>query len=65
MMRDIGSLPIPFTKPCRNEEEMRLSIGERLIPHGALRKRLNEIPEDKGKEIICFCRISLRVRVVL
>jgi rhodanese-related sulfurtransferase len=41
-------------------EEMRLGIGERLIPLGALRKRLNEIPEDKGKEIICFCKISLR-----
>jgi NADPH-dependent 2,4-dienoyl-CoA reductase/sulfur reductase-like enzyme/rhodanese-related sulfurtransferase len=41
-------------------EEMRLGIGERLIPLGALRKRFNELPEDKGKEIICFCKISLR-----
>jgi len=41
-------------------EEMRLGIGERLIPLGALRKRLNELPEDKEKEIICFCKISLR-----
>jgi rhodanese-related sulfurtransferase len=41
-------------------EEMRLGIGETLIPLGALRKRLNELPEDKEKEIICFCKISLR-----
>jgi len=41
-------------------EEMRLGIGEALIPLGALRKRLHEIPEDKEREIICFCKISLR-----
>jgi len=41
-------------------ELMRLGIGEVLIPLGALRNRLGELPEDKGKEIICFCKISLR-----
>jgi NADPH-dependent 2,4-dienoyl-CoA reductase/sulfur reductase-like enzyme/rhodanese-related sulfurtransferase len=41
-------------------EEMRLGIGETLIPLGALRKRLKELPEDKNKEIICYCKISLR-----
>jgi len=41
-------------------EQMRLGIGERLIPIGALRNRLNEIPDDKNAEIICFCKISLR-----
>jgi rhodanese-related sulfurtransferase len=41
-------------------EEMRLGIGETLIPLGALRKRLAEIPADKNSEIICFCKISLR-----
>lgn len=41
-------------------EEMRLGIGEHLIPLGALRKRLNELPADKNAEIICFCKISLR-----
>ncbi len=41
-------------------EETRLGIGETLIPLGALRKRLNELPEDKNQEIICFCKISLR-----
>jgi len=41
-------------------EQMRLGIGEMLIPLGALRKRLKEIPEDKNKEVICYCKISLR-----
>lgn len=41
-------------------EEMRLGIGETLIPLGALRTRLQELPQDKAKEIICFCKISLR-----
>jgi len=41
-------------------EQMRLGIGEVLIPLGALRERLNDLPEDKDKEIICFCKISLR-----
>jgi len=41
-------------------EEMRLGIGETLIPIGALRNRLNEMPEDKNTEIICYCKISLR-----
>jgi rhodanese-related sulfurtransferase len=41
-------------------EVMRLGVGETLIPLGVLRKRLNELPEDKEKEIICYCKISLR-----
>lgn len=41
-------------------EETRLGIGEALIPLGALRKRLGELPEDKNREIICYCKISLR-----
>jgi rhodanese-related sulfurtransferase len=39
---------------------MRFGIGEALIPVGALRKRLHELPADKNKEIVCFCKISLR-----
>jgi len=31
-----------------------------LVPLGALRKRLNELPADKTREIICYCKISLR-----
>ncbi|MBI9063973.1 MAG: FAD-dependent oxidoreductase [Marinilabiliaceae bacterium] len=41
-------------------EQTRLGIGERLIPIGLLRKRLNELPQDKSKEIITYCKISLR-----
>jgi rhodanese-related sulfurtransferase len=53
----------PFILDVRGPEEfeeIRLGIGETLIPLGALRKRLNELPEDKNKEIICYCKISLR-----
>ena len=41
-------------------EQMRLGIGETLIPIGMLRKRLDEIPQDKDIEIVCYCKISLR-----
>ena len=41
-------------------EQMRLGIGETLIPLGVLRQRLNELPADKTCEIICYCKISLR-----
>jgi len=41
-------------------EQMRLGIGEKLIPLGQLRKRLVEMPEDKNVEIITWCKISLR-----
>ncbi|PQJ95581.1 FAD-dependent oxidoreductase [Chromatium okenii] len=41
-------------------EELRLGIGEVLIPQGALRSRLHELPQDKSKEIIVYCRVSLR-----
>jgi NADPH-dependent 2,4-dienoyl-CoA reductase/sulfur reductase-like enzyme/rhodanese-related sulfurtransferase len=41
-------------------EQTRLGVGERLIPIGMLRKRLYELPQDKGTEIITFCKISLR-----
>ena len=37
-----------------------MGIGEILIPLGAIRKRLNELPADKDKEIIVYCKISLR-----
>ncbi|WPL19352.1 NADH oxidase [Thiorhodovibrio winogradskyi] len=41
-------------------EQMRLGIGETLIPQGAIRGRLEELPQDKDKEIILYCKISLR-----
>jgi rhodanese-related sulfurtransferase len=52
-----------FLLDARGPDEykaMRLDVGETLIPLGALRKRLGELPQDKGKEIICYCKISLR-----
>jgi NADPH-dependent 2,4-dienoyl-CoA reductase/sulfur reductase-like enzyme/rhodanese-related sulfurtransferase len=53
----------PFILDARSPEEfeqMRLGIGETLIPIGQIRNRLNEFPEDKEREIICYCKISLR-----
>lgn len=53
----------PFLIDTRGSDEfeqMRLGIGETLIPLGALRKRFHELPEDKEREIICYCKISLR-----
>ncbi len=53
----------PFFLDVRGPDEfevMRLGIGETLIPLGVLRQRLNELPEDKETEIICYCKISLR-----
>ena len=41
-------------------EQMRLGIGEKLIPLGQLRKRMEEMPQDKATEIIAWCKISLR-----
>jgi NADPH-dependent 2,4-dienoyl-CoA reductase/sulfur reductase-like enzyme/rhodanese-related sulfurtransferase len=61
--KKIDSGEKPFILDSRGPDEfeqMRLGIGETLIPLGALRKRLNEIPADKNHEIICFCKISLR-----
>jgi rhodanese-related sulfurtransferase len=53
----------PFLIDVRDSvefEQMRLGIGETLIPLGALRKRLPDLPQDKNREIICYCKISLR-----
>ena len=48
------------TRSPQEFEETRLGIGETLIPLGALRGRLNELPADKDREIILYCKISLR-----
>lgn len=58
---DAGEKPFFLDGRNPNEfEEMALGIGENLIPIGALRPRLAELPADKNAEIICFCKISLR-----
>lgn len=53
----------PFILDVRGPDEyeqIRLGIGETLIPLGALRKRLSELPQDKDREIVTYCKISLR-----
>lgn len=53
----------PFLLDVRTPEEfdaMRLGIGETMIPIGDLRRRLNDLPSDKEREIVCWCKISLR-----
>jgi NADPH-dependent 2,4-dienoyl-CoA reductase/sulfur reductase-like enzyme/rhodanese-related sulfurtransferase len=53
----------PFLLDARNADEydeMRIGIGETLIPLGTLRKKLPELPADKDREIITYCKISLR-----
>jgi len=53
----------PFLLDTRGPDEfelMRLGAGETLIPLGALRARLAELPADKDREIICYCKVSLR-----
>ncbi|NLZ18530.1 MAG: FAD-dependent oxidoreductase [Desulfobulbaceae bacterium] len=41
-------------------QEMRLGIGEKLLPIGQLRARLSELPQDKNAPIIYFCKVSMR-----
>jgi len=58
---DAGETPFILDGRGPDEyEQVRLGIGEHLIPLGALRGRLDELPAEKNKEIICFCKISLR-----
>ncbi len=53
----------PFILDVRTPGEfdmMRIGIGETLIPIGELRQRLHDLPADKNREIVCYCKISLR-----
>ncbi|MDD3148161.1 MAG: FAD-dependent oxidoreductase [Candidatus Riflebacteria bacterium] len=53
----------PFVLDVRGSDEyeaMRLGIGEDLIPLGALRTRMKELPADKNALIVAYCKISLR-----
>ncbi|TVM34992.1 FAD-dependent oxidoreductase [Oceanidesulfovibrio marinus] len=55
--------PKPFMLDVRSPdewEEIRIGIGEILIPLGNLRNRLNELPQDKDAEILCWCKVSMR-----
>jgi NADPH-dependent 2,4-dienoyl-CoA reductase/sulfur reductase-like enzyme/rhodanese-related sulfurtransferase len=53
----------PFLLDVRTPAEfdmMRIGIGETLIPLGDLRRRLDDLPRDSEREIVCYCKISLR-----
>ncbi len=41
-------------------ESTRLGLGEMLIPLPTLRRSLDNLPHDKQKEIIVYCKVSLR-----
>lgn len=41
-------------------EEMRLGLGETLIPLGQVRKRLGDLPADKHAPIVTYCKVSMR-----
>jgi NADPH-dependent 2,4-dienoyl-CoA reductase/sulfur reductase-like enzyme/rhodanese-related sulfurtransferase len=52
---DAGETPFLLDVRGPDEyEQMRLGVGE------TLRKRLGDLPADKDREIICYCKISLR-----
>ena len=58
---DSGNSPTILDVRGSDEYEvLRLGIGEKLVPLGALRGRLNELPPDKNALIVCYCKISLR-----
>jgi len=58
---DAGERPFILDVRAPDEfEEMRLNVGEKLIPLGKLRNSLEELPQDKSVEIITFCKISMR-----
>ncbi len=53
----------PYLLDLRTPDEyetLRIGFGETLIPLGELRYRLHDLPQDKDREIVCYCKISLR-----
>jgi NADPH-dependent 2,4-dienoyl-CoA reductase/sulfur reductase-like enzyme/rhodanese-related sulfurtransferase len=61
--KELDEGKVPYMLDVRTPEEfdmMRLGIGETLIPIGDLRHRLGDLPADKDREIVCYCKISLR-----
>ena len=56
-----GEKPLLLDGRSKQEyEEMRLSLGEKLLPIGELRDRLSELPQNKDAAIVCFCKVSMR-----
>ncbi len=58
---DAGSAPFILDVRAPGEfKEMRLDVGETLIPLGTLRNSLDKLPQDKSAEVVTFCKISMR-----
>jgi NADPH-dependent 2,4-dienoyl-CoA reductase/sulfur reductase-like enzyme/rhodanese-related sulfurtransferase len=52
-----------FLLDVRNQDEYeacRLNLGEVLIPLPSLRQRTGSLPNDLNKEVIVYCKVSLR-----
>ena len=53
----------PFIVDVRGPDEYketRPGIGEMLIPNTTLRENLDRLPQDKTREIVCYCVTALR-----
>ncbi|KHK04546.1 FAD-dependent oxidoreductase [Desulfovibrio sp. TomC] len=58
---DAGETPFLLdVRGPKEFEEMRLGLGETLLPLGQLRKRLGELPADKNTPIVTYCKVSMR-----
>jgi len=58
---DAGETPFLLdVRGPKEFEEMRLGLGETLVPLGQLRKRLGELPADKNAPIVAYCKVSMR-----
>jgi rhodanese-related sulfurtransferase len=52
---------IPQTDSSTQRKRIIVIGGSAAGPKAAARaRRLDELPRDKGQEIICYCKISLR-----
>jgi NADPH-dependent 2,4-dienoyl-CoA reductase/sulfur reductase-like enzyme/rhodanese-related sulfurtransferase len=63
VQRDLETGLKPYFLDVRGPKEfeaMRLGIGEKLIPLGQLRSRLDELPVDKKTMIVTYCKVSMR-----
>ncbi len=63
VLERVASEPRPYLLDVRSPpeyEEMRLDLGEQLIPLGKLRNSGRELPADRSTEIIAYCKTSLR-----
>lgn len=61
MALDRGEAPYLLDLRTRGEHDaVRLGLGERHIPLGELRDRTDELPVEKDRTIVCFCKVSMR-----